>query len=75
MGFDHQKAPLAFWRLRQVPVPTTTPPHPPSLGAPFMRQAFTAATTDWAHGLAGGDQAVARITHNVLDRLSGGETG
>ena len=36
---------------------------------------FTAATTDWPHGLAGGDQAVARITRNVLDRLSGGETG
>lgn len=31
---------------------------------------FTAATTDWPHGLTGGDPAVMRITHNVLDRLS-----
>ena len=31
---------------------------------------FTAATTDWSHGLAGGDAAVERITHNVLRRLS-----
>jgi hypothetical protein len=36
---------------------------------------FTAATTDWPHGLAGGDRAVARITHNVLDRLSGAGSG
>ena len=32
---------------------------------------FTAATTDWAHGLAGGDAVVERITHNVLRRLAG----
>ena len=32
---------------------------------------FTAATTDWAHGLQGGDPAVEQITRNVLDRLSG----
>jgi hypothetical protein len=31
---------------------------------------FTAATTDWAHGLQGGDAAVMRITQNVLERLS-----
>ena len=31
---------------------------------------FTAATTDWAHGLQGGDPVVERITQNVLDRLS-----
>lgn len=31
---------------------------------------FTAATTDWAHGLRGGDKVVDRITRNVLDRLS-----
>ncbi len=31
---------------------------------------FTAATTDWSHGLRGGDKAVERITRNVLDRLS-----
>ncbi len=31
---------------------------------------FTAGTTDWSHGLRGGDPAVARITRNVLDRLS-----
>ena len=30
---------------------------------------FTAGTTDWSHGLKG-DAAVARITGNVLDRLS-----
>jgi hypothetical protein len=30
----------------------------------------TAGTTDWAHGLRGGDPAVERITKNVLDRLS-----
>jgi hypothetical protein len=31
---------------------------------------FTAGTTDWSHGLAGGDPTVDRITRNVLDRLS-----
>ncbi len=31
---------------------------------------FTAGTTDWAHGLRGGDKAVERITKNILDRLS-----
>jgi len=31
---------------------------------------FTAATTDWSHGLAGGDAVVEQITHNVLQRLS-----
>ena len=31
---------------------------------------FTAATTDWAHGLQGGDAAVMRITQNVLERLA-----
>ena len=31
---------------------------------------FTAGTTDWAHGLRGGDPVVARITQNVLTRLS-----
>jgi hypothetical protein len=30
---------------------------------------FTAGTTDWAHGLRGGDKAVERITRNILDRL------
>jgi hypothetical protein len=29
----------------------------------------TAGTTDWAHGLSGGDAAVSQITRNVLDRL------
>ena len=31
---------------------------------------FTAGTTDWSHGLRGGDAAVERITRNVLERLS-----
>lgn len=31
---------------------------------------FNAATTDWADGLRGGDAVVARITSNVLRRLS-----
>jgi len=31
---------------------------------------FTAGTTDWAHGLRGGDPVVQRITKNLLDRLS-----
>ncbi len=30
----------------------------------------TAGTTDWAHGLKGGDPHVERITRNILDRLS-----
>ena len=30
---------------------------------------FTAGTTDWAHGLRGGDKAVERITLNVLNKL------
>jgi hypothetical protein len=29
----------------------------------------TVGTTDWSHGLRGGDPAVERITKNVLDRL------
>jgi hypothetical protein len=29
----------------------------------------TCGSTDWAHGLKGGDEAVMRITRNVLDRL------
>jgi hypothetical protein len=31
---------------------------------------FTAATTNWSHGLRGRDPVVERITRNVLDRLS-----
>jgi hypothetical protein len=31
---------------------------------------FTAGTTDWSHGLRGGDKLVEQITRNVLDRLS-----
>ena len=30
---------------------------------------FTAATTDWAHGLQGNNAQVVRITKNVLERL------
>ncbi|MFM2167985.1 MAG: hypothetical protein RIS79_2356 [Verrucomicrobiota bacterium] len=30
---------------------------------------FTAATTDWSHGLQGNDAHVVRITKNVLERL------
>ena len=30
---------------------------------------FTAGTTDWSHGLRGGDKAVEQITRNILDRL------
>ncbi len=30
----------------------------------------TSGTTDWSHGLRGGDPAVDRITRNILDRLS-----
>jgi hypothetical protein len=31
---------------------------------------FTTGTTDWSHGLRGGDPVVERITRNVLDRLA-----
>jgi hypothetical protein len=31
---------------------------------------FTAATTDWAHGLKGNDPAVIQITKNIIERLS-----
>ena len=31
---------------------------------------FTVGTTDWAHGLRGGDDVVERVTRNVLNRLS-----
>ena len=31
---------------------------------------FTSATTDWAHGLRGGDPEVEQITKNILNRLS-----
>jgi hypothetical protein len=30
---------------------------------------FTTGSTDWAHGLKGGDKIVDRVTRNVLDRL------
>lgn len=30
---------------------------------------FTSASTDWAHGLRGGDPTVDRMTRNILDRL------
>jgi hypothetical protein len=30
---------------------------------------FTAAITDWSHGLTGEDPIVERITRNVLDKL------
>jgi len=30
---------------------------------------FTCGSTDWAHGLRGGDQVTERITRNILDRL------
>lgn len=33
----------------------------------------TAGTTDWSHGLRGGDPAVEKITRNVIDRLSASE--
>ena len=29
----------------------------------------TTGTTDWSHGLRGGDEVVERITRNVLNRL------
>ena len=31
---------------------------------------FTTGCTEWTHGLRGGDEVVARITRNILDRLS-----
>ena len=31
---------------------------------------FTCGSTDWAHGLRGGDATVDRITRNILERLS-----
>jgi len=31
---------------------------------------FTTGSTDWAHGLRGGDKIVDHVTRNVLDRLS-----
>lgn len=31
---------------------------------------FNVGCTDWTYGIEGGDAAVRRITHNVLDRLS-----
>ena len=30
----------------------------------------TAGSTDWAHGLAGNDPVVTRVTRNLLDKLS-----
>ncbi len=37
--------------------------------APGGGTVVTAGSTDWAHGLRGGDPAVERITRNLLDRL------
>lgn len=31
---------------------------------------FTVGTTDWSHGLRGGDPVVERVTKNILERLS-----
>jgi hypothetical protein len=31
---------------------------------------FNAGCTDWTYGIAGGDEAVCRVTRNVIDRLS-----
>lgn len=31
---------------------------------------FTTGSTDWSHGLRGGDKVVEQVTRNVLDRLS-----
>ena len=48
----------------------------PALGAAVMGlyqrngTVFTVGSTDWAHGLRGGDEVVERITRNVLERLS-----
>ena len=30
---------------------------------------FTCGSTDWSHGLRGGDKTVERITLNVIERL------
>jgi hypothetical protein len=48
----------------------------PALGAAVLGlyqrggTVFTVGSTDWAHGLRGGDEVVERITRNVLERLS-----
>jgi hypothetical protein len=48
----------------------------PALGAAVMGlyqrggTVLTVGTTDWSHGLRGGEPVVERITKNVLDRLS-----
>jgi hypothetical protein len=62
----------ALWYDRFPRDPTGAP----ALGAAVMGVytrggiVFTTGTTDWAHGLRGGDEVVERITKNVLDRLS-----
>jgi hypothetical protein len=38
--------------------------------APGGGTVFNAGCTDWTYGIAGGDEAVCRITRNVIDRLS-----
>lgn len=48
----------------------------PALGAAVLGTytrggtVVTAGSTDWAHGLRGGDEVVERITRNILDRLA-----
>jgi hypothetical protein len=48
----------------------------PALGAAVLGlyqrggAVFTVGSTDWAHGLRGGDEVVERVTRNVLERLS-----
>ena len=48
----------------------------PALGAAVLGTytrggtVVTSGSTDWAHGLRGGDEVVERITRNILDRLS-----
>jgi len=31
---------------------------------------FTCGSTDWSHGLAGGDPVVDRVTRTIIERLS-----
>ena len=62
----------ALWYDRFPRDPSGAPAQGASVLGTYTRggTVVTTGSTDWAHGLRGGDEAVERITRNILDRLS-----
>jgi len=62
----------ALWYDRFPRDPTGAPTQGAAVFGVYVKGGTVVATrsTDWAHGLKGGDPVVERITRNVLDRLA-----